>query len=187
MNSVFPLEVTLTITPTALQEKGSSATVKCTWTAKVDGVAVDPTAISINGVSVLGETSYTTTVTDTTTFKLTVTAEGRTATASKTLTFVYPIYTGFAPDTAFSESLISSLTKMALRTSLGGVSDSKTNTSTSNYYWIVSPYKVTSVTTSGINIIADFVQSTTTYNNVTYYTYRLSKASAVGSFTFVIS
>lgn len=189
MKKTFPLVATLNITPTALQEKGSSCNVTLTWSTKIDGTDVTPTALSINGTSVLGQSSKSFVATDTTTYTLSATAKGRTTSASKTITFVYPIYTGYNANTAIGTGswVESGLTKMALRSSLGGVTDTKNNDSTSKYYWIITPYKVNSITTSGINITSDFETGTFTFKGTNYHWYRLSKASAIGSFSFVLS
>ena len=89
--------------------------------------------------------------------------------------------------TEFTESVAEALTKLELRSSLGTITDTKTNTSTSNYYWIVSPYKVNNVVTSGINIISDFIYTTVDYKGTTYHCYRLNSPSSIDTFTFTIS
>lgn len=184
---VFPLEITVNIKPTALQEKGTSTEITITWSAKIEGELVTPASVFINGHDVTEQTSYKEIVSDSKTFVVKITAEGRIASVTKNITYVYPIYTGFNSATTFTESLAKALTKLGLRSSLGTITDTKTNTSTSNYYWIVSPYKVNNVVTSGINIIDDFVYTTVEYKGTTYYCYRLNDPSSVDTFTFTIS
>lgn len=187
MRKVFPLDVTVNITPTALQEKGTSTEITITWSAKVEGEVVTPASVFVNGSDVTGQTSYKETVFDSKTFIVKVTAEGRVTSVNKSITYVYPIFTGFNAATEFTESLAESLTKLELRSSLGTISDTKTNTSTSNYYWIVSPYEVNNVVTSGISIISDFIYTTVQYKGTTYHCYRLNAPSSTDTFTFIIS
>ena len=187
MREVFPLEITVNITPTDLQEKGTSTEITITWNAKVEGEFVNPASVFINGSDVTGQTSYKETVFDSKTFVVKITAEGRVTSVNKSITYVYPIFTGFNAATEFTESLAEALTKLGLRSSLGIITDTKTNTNTSNYYWIISPYKVTNVVTSGISIINDFIYTTTNFKGTTYHCYRLNAPSATDTFTFIIS
>ena len=187
MREVFPIDVTVNINPTALQEKGTSTEITITWNAKIEDEIVDPESVFINGVDVTGQTSYKETVSDSKTFVVKITAEGRVTSVNKSITYVYPIFTGFNTATDFTESVAESLTKLGLRSSLGTITDTKTNTSTSNYYWIISPYKVNNVVTSGINIISDFIYTTVNYKGTTYHCYRLNAPSSTDTFTFTIS
>ena len=187
MRKVFPLEVTVNITPTALQEKGTSTKITITWSAKVEGEIVTPASVFVNGQDITKQTSYKETVYDSKSFAVEVTAEGRVTSVTKNITYVYPIFTGFNPTTAFTESLAGALTKLGLRSSLGTITDTKTNNSTSNYYWIISPYKVNNVVTSGISIINDFIYTTAEYKGTTYHCYRLNAPSSADTFTFTIS
>lgn len=187
MREVFPLEIAVNIMPTALQEKGTSTEVTITWSAKIEGEIIAPESIFINGIDVTGQTSYKETVSDSKTFNVEIIAEGRVTSVNKSITYVYPIFTGFNAATEFTETLIEALTKLELRSSLGIITDTKTNTSTSNYYWIVSPYKINNVVTSGISIISDFIYTTVDYKGTTYHCYRLNAPSSVDIFTFIIS
>ena len=187
MRKVFPLEIIVNITPTALQEKGTSTEITITWSAKIEGNIVAPESVFVNGLDVTEQTSYKETVSDSKTFVVKITAEGRVTSINKSITYVYPIFTGFNAATEFTESVAESLTKLGLRSSLGTITDTKTNTSTSNYYWIISPYKVNNVVTSGISIISDFIYTTAQYKGTTYHCYRLNAPSATDTFTFTIS
>lgn len=187
MRKVFPLDVTVNITPTALQEKGTSTEITITWNAKIEGEVVAPESVFINGIDVTGQTFYKETVSDSKTFNIEITAEGRVTSVNKSITYVYPIFTGFNSAITFNESLTQALTKLGLRSSLGTITDTKTNSSASNYYWIVSPYKVNNVVTSGISIISDFVYTTVEYKGTTYHCYRLNAPSSADTFTFTIS
>ena len=187
MRKVFPLDVTINITPTALQEKGTSTEITITWSAKVEGEVVIPASVFVNGHDVTEQPFYKETVFDSKSFTIEIIAEGRTTSVTKNITYVYPIFTGFNAATEFTESLAESLTKLELRSSLGIITDTKTNTSTSNYYWIVSPYKVNNVVTSGISIISDFIYTTVQYKGITYHCYRLNAPSSTDTFTFIIS
>lgn len=187
MRKVFPLEVTVNITPTALQEKGTSTEITITWSAKVEGEIVNPASVFVNEQDVTEQTSYKETISDSKNFNVEVTAEGRVTSVTKSITYVYPIFTGFNVATEFTESLPDSLTKLELRSSLGIITDTKSNTSTSNYYWIVSPYKINNIVTSGISIISDFIYTTVEYKGTTYHCYRLNAPSSADTFTFIIS
>ena len=187
MRKVFPLDVTVNIIPTALQEKGTSTEITITWNAKVEGEIVTPASVFVNGHDVTEQTSYKETVSDSKSFNVEVTAEGRVTSITKNITYVYPIFTGFNSATIFSENLPGALTKLGLRSSLGIITDTKTNTDTSNYYWIISPYKVNNIVTSGISIISDFIYTTIEYKGTTYHCYRLNAPSSVDTFTFTIS
>lgn len=187
MRKVFPLDVIVNITPTALQEKGTSTEITITWSAKVEGEVVTPASVFVNGHDVTEQTSYKETISDSKSFAVEITAEGRVTSVSKSITYVYPIFTGFNAATEFSESLLENLTKLELRSSLGTITDTKTNTSTSNYYWIISPYKVNNIVTSGISIITDFIYTTVEYKGTAYHCYRLNAPSSTDTFTFTIS
>lgn len=187
MREVFPLEITVNIIPTALQEKGTSTEIIITWKAKIEGEIVSPESVFINGRDVTGQTSYKETVSDSKTFNIEITAEGRVTSVTKSITYVYPIFTGFNSAITFTESLAKALTKLELRSFLGTITDIKTNNSTSNYYWIISPYKVNNVVTSGISIISDFIYTTVKYRGTTYHCYRLNAPSTTDTFTFIIS
>lgn len=187
MRKVFPLEITVNITPTALQEKGTNTEITITWSAKIEGDAVAPESVFVNGLDVTEQTYYKETVSDSKTFVVKITAEGRVTSVNKNITYVYPIFTGFNAATKFTESLVEALTKLGLRSSLGTITDVKTNTSISNYYWIISPYKVNNVVTSGISIISDFIYTTVDYKGTTYHCYKLNAPSATDTFTFTIS
>ena len=187
MREVFPLEITVNITPTVLQEKGTSTEITITWSAKIEGEIVAPESIFVNGLDVTGQTFYKETVSDSKNFNIEVTAEGRVTSVTKNITYVYPIFTGFNSATTFTESLVEVLTKLGLRSSLGTITDTKTNNSISNYYWIVSPYKVNNVVTSGISIINDFIYTTAQYKGTIYNCYRLNAPSSADTFTFIIS
>lgn len=187
MREVFPLEIIVNITPTTLQEKGTSTEITITWSANIEGNIIDPESIFINGRDVTNQISYKETVSDSKSFAVEITAEGRVTSVTKNITYVYPIFTGFNAATEFTEALTEDLTKLGLRSSLGTITDTKTNTSISNYYWIISPYKVNNVVTSGISIISDFIYTTVDYKGTTYHCYRLNAPSSADTFTFIIS
>ena len=187
MRKVFPLEITVNITPIALQEKGTSTEITITWSAKIEDKIVAPESVFVNGLDVTEQTSYKETVSDSKNFNVEITAEGRVTSVNKSITYVYPIFTGFNVATEFTETLTEALTKLELRSSLGMITDTKHNNSTSNYYWLVSPYKVNNVVTSGISVISDFIYTTVNYKGTTYHCYRLNAPSSADVFTFIIS
>lgn len=187
MREVFPLEIEVNITPTIIQEKGTNTEVIITWKATIENEVVNPDSVFINRLDVTDKTSYKEIVSDTKQFSVQITAKGRTTSINKYINYAYPIFTGFAPNIEFTESLVESLTKLKLRSSLGIITDTKTNTSTSNYYWIVSPYKINNITTNGINIISSFIYTTIEYKGTIYHCYRLNAPSSTDTFTFIIS
>lgn len=187
MREVFPLEIIVNITPTNLQEKGIDTEITITWSAKIEGEIVVPESVVINGHDVTDQTSYHDIVSDSKSFDVKITAEGRVASVNKSITYVYPIFTGFHSATEFTGNVSEDLTKLELRSSLGTITDTKTNNSTSNYYWIISPYKINDVNTSGLSIIGDFIYTTAEYRGTTYHCYRLNAPSSVDTFTFIIS
>ena len=187
MKKVFPAEISCNFIPTALQEKGTTCTVTINnFKAVIDGKVAIITRKIVNDTIVEG-TEYTEQINDSKSFIIVIDAEGRTSTINKNVTFVYPIFTGFNSATEFSESIAESLTKLELRSSLGTIIDTKTNNDISNYYWIISPYKVNNVVTSGISIISDFIYTTVEYKGTTYHCYRLNAPSSADTFTFTIS
>ena len=113
MHKVFPLETTVNISPTTLQEKGTSTEITITWNAKIEGEIVAPESVFVNGIDVTGQTSYKETISDSKTFNVEITAEGRITSVNKSITYVYPIFTGFNSATEFTENLTESLTKVA--------------------------------------------------------------------------
>ena len=187
MREVFPIDVTVNINPTALQEKGTSTEITITWNAKIEDEIVDPESVFINGVDVTGQTSYKETVSDSKTFVVKITAEGRVTSVNKSITYVYPEDDSDITLGYYTENLVESLTKLKLRSSLGIITDTKTNTSTDNYYWIVSPYKINNITSNGINIISAFIYTTVEYKGTIYHCYRLNAPSSTDTFTFTIS
>ena len=187
MRKVFPLDIVVNITPTSLQEKGTSTEITITWSSKIEGNIVNPESVFVNELDVTNQASYKELVSDSKTFTVKITAEDRVTSINKSITYVYPIFTGFSTATEFTETLTEALTKLGLRSSLGTITDTKTNTSISNYYWIISPYKVNNVVTSGISIISDFIYTTVDYKGTTYHCYRLNAPSSADTFTFIIS
>ena len=187
MREVFPLEIVVNITPIDIQEKGKSTEITITWNAKVDSELVNPDSVFINGQDVTEQTSYKETISDSKNFNVEITAKGRVTSVTKNIIYAYPIFTGFNAATKFTESVAENLTKLELRSSLETITDIKTNTNISNYYWIVSPYKINNVITSGINIISDFIYTTIQYKGTTYHCYRLNAPSSADTFTFIIS
>lgn len=187
MITVYPIKSNITINPIDPQEKGTSTEVTITWNITIEGKPVTPDKIFINKIDVTNQISYKEIISDTKDFYIQISAQGRTKTENKSIVYVYPIFTGFSANTEFTESLVESLTKLKLRSSLGIITDTKTNTSIDNYYWIVSPYKVNNITINGINIISSFIYTTIEYKGTIYHCYRLNAPSSTDTFTFVIS
>lgn len=184
MEKNFPTTASCSISPTALQEQGSTAQVTINnFSLTSGGETLTIDKITVNGTVIEG-TSYTTSITNTTTYTIVLFSGSISKKVTKTVTFVYPIYTGFSSATTAAQVALGNLTKASLRSSIGTLSVTHANPSAANYFWIVSPYKVTKVVTSGIEITGDFEKEVQIGS---HYYYRLSKASAAATFTFVIS
>ena len=184
MEKNFPTTASCSISPTVLQEQGSTAQVTINnFSLTSGGETLTIDKITINGTVIEG-TSYTASITNTTTYTIVLFSGSISKSVTKTVTFVYPIYTGFSPATTAAQVALGNLTKASLRSSIGTLSVTHANPSAANYFWIVSPYKVTKVVTSGIEITGDFEDEVKIGS---HYYYRLGKASAAATFTFVIS
>lgn len=184
MEKNFPTTASCSISPTALQEQGSTAQVTINnFSLTSGGETLTIDKITVNGTVIEG-TSYTASITNTTTYTIVLFSGSISKTVTKTVTFVYPIYTGFSSATTAAQVALGNLTKASLRQSIGTLSVTHANPSAANYFWIVSPYKVTKVVTSGIEITGDFEDEVKIGS---HYYYRLGKASAAATFTFVIS
>jgi hypothetical protein len=184
MEKNFPTTASCSISPTALQEQGSTAQVTINnFSLTSGGETLTIDKITING-SVIEGTSYTTSITNTTTYTIVLFSGTISKSVTKTVTFVYPIYTGFSSATTVAQVALGNLTKASLRQSIGTLTVTHTNSSPTNYFWIVSPYKVTKVVTSGIEATKDLEEKGQIGS---YYYYRLNKAIAADTFTFIIS
>lgn len=178
----FPLAVALTISPTSLKEKGSGSTaVSLSWTASIDGKSVEITSSKVNGESVSG-TSYSDSTDDTKPYTVEVTAQGRTATATKSVTYVSPIYVLFSTASTASSITPAAADKQALATSLN-INKSFTNgTGQQAYLWIVTPYAVTSVKENGMGLA--IAGSATTVGDYKYW--RSTDKLATGAWSLTI-
>lgn len=156
----FPLAVALTISPTSLKEKGSGSTaVSLSWTASIDGKTVEITSSKVNGEAVSG-TSYSDSTDDTTQYTVEVTAQGRTASATKSVTFVHPTYVTFAETTVYSNVPLANKQKLQNNIDLTNI---QINNSTGGaaYLWIISGHTQSSVKESamGISITGSVVKT----------------------------
>lgn len=187
MDKNFPLTVGCSISPSALQEIGTTvSTVTINgFTATVDGKTVEITQKTVNGTSVTGTSWTASNVSATTTYKVNITAEGATKSADKTLTFVGPIYVGYSTASTPSETDMKALSKQSLRTSLQTITFNGTATaSDGEYITIYSPYAVKQVMSAGFNIFSEFADTTFTYKGMTYHCYRHKAKTASANITF---
>lgn len=184
-DELWPLKVNCSISPTSLQEIGSTANVTISnFTATVNNVSQTITSKIINDTAV-SDSSFTDTITSSKSYKVVISTADSSASVSKSVTFVYPMFAGFNATTTMTTTVISNLTKQALRTGLN-FDVTATNTSATNYFWFVTPYTVTSVIQAGFDIFSDFEHTTFTYLDHTYNCYRLKSASAISTFKFTI-
>lgn len=184
-DALWPLKVNCSISPTALQEIGNTVNVTISnFTATVNNVNQTITSKTVNG-AVISDLSFTDTITNSKSYNIVIATADSSASVSKSVTFVYPMFAGFNAATTMTTTVISNLTKQALRTGLN-FDVTAVNTSATNYFWFVTPYTVTSVIQAGFDIFSDFEYTTFTYLNHTYNCYRLKSASAASTFKFTI-
>lgn len=124
MNVIFPLEISLSVSPATIQEfTGSSKSFTLSWTAKVDGEPVVPTSIKLQVGDLsynlsTSATSYTVSATNDTALTLTIEADGRTATKTANINFAKRYYSAVVDGSwTPTEAGIKALAKSALKTS----------------------------------------------------------------------
>lgn len=169
---LYPLGLTLSISPTDLKEKGSGATaVTLGWVGKIKGVEVKLEAVKVNGTEVTAEQlsakQITDSVTDSKTYSVEATAQGRSASGSKAVTYVYPIYIFFA--TAEEAAKVTLTGKQALATSLIFNKTLTNGEGGDAYLWIVSGYTPTTVQSEDGLVIAIGGSVRTTANGLKYW------------------
>lgn len=176
MDKNYPLTASCTISPTALQEVGNTASVTIqNFKVTTDGQNVDITKKTINDTEVTG-TSFTDSITASKTYSIVLTTADGDAKISKSVTFVGPIYVGYSSNTTASETDMKNLTdKQSLRTSIGTITFNKsTAVSGGEYVTIYAPstIKVNKIISAGLDIISEFTTSTMTYQGLSYTCYR---------------
>lgn len=179
----FPLELTVVISPTELQKKGAGPVpVMLSWSAKIDGNNVTLDNVKVNGSVVTGS-SYADSASDTKQYKVEAEAQGRIASVTKSVTFVYPIYVFFSTTADFNSVSLSG--EQSLASSLNYSSKSFTNGNTGDaYLWIVSGYTPKTVQSEGGLTIAIGGSVKGTKNNLTYW--RSNDALGKGSWSLTI-
>lgn len=184
-DKVNPL--TLSITGGKLCEKGTSQYITVSWTLLKGDAVVTADSTTINDQPVTGTSKQFTGVTQTTTYTVAATKDGKTVQGSTTATFVAPMYFGFATAAQASELTITSLVKQAIKTSPNGTY-SLTNDTDGKYLWLCVPSTMTinKVTSSGFAVPMEEQQSGSTSVD-TYKCYRSSSAINQGTVSIVIS
>jgi len=207
---IVPVEATLAASVSNPQEyTGNDLSVTLTWTCKRDGVNKTPTQVVIKkGVTTIETIStplshtgtYSTTVNalGDTTFTVEITADGLTATASKTVQQVLPSYVGFYtydPSSIIHVSaatMKSSLTKKVL-TSVSGLGGTYTNDSNTKYLTLLVPNSltITKVTSSGFDVPMQRVDpddsiECPTGTTRTYKVYRSASPINAGDMTIAV-
>lgn len=176
MDKNYPLTASCTISPTALQEVGNTASVTIqNFKVTTDGQNVNITKKTINNTEVTGE-QFTESITASKTYSIVLTTADGDAKITKTVTFVGPIYLGYSSETTASETDMKNLTdKQSLRTSIGTITFNKsTAVSGGEYVTIYAPstIKVNKIISAGLDIISEFATSTMTYQGLSYTCYR---------------
>lgn len=188
MDKNFPLSVSCSITPSGLQELGTTASVVIisNFSASVDGKPVTVTSKTVNGEIITGESWTTSDVKATTTYAVNITAEGTTKPANQTITFVGPIYVGYNTSTVTPTEVDTTLTKQSLRTSVGNISYvGSTSVEGGAYITIYSPYKVSHVYSAGFDIFSEFTDTTfdSAKYGITYHRYQHNGKTASADIT----
>lgn len=185
MNILY--KVALTLSGGKNVEKGTTQTVNLSWTVKVNGSNVNPSAQALNG-EVLDTTVRSkqfTGVTSDTTYTLVV--DGVTATAH--VRFCNPAYFGVVSADYTPDGSVSGLTKL----SNYGMKTYTGNTTTAGYNKVVYMYPSSLGTLSSIkdgnnfDLTNSFTRSTVTVNGESYYVYTLTDATDTSKQTFKFS
>lgn len=189
--AVFPLGVTLSVSPTIV-EAGTSTEVTISWGATLKGQSINDAAnFTLNDTSVKGTTSKKETITDTapTTkiYTLVTSYEGRSNTSKVNLPIVGAMYFGFNAANAVGSLDITSLGKESLKTSPNGTYTLQ-NSTDGHYMWLCVPnnMNISKVTMSGFDVPME-AAATKAVGDITYKCYRSSNALLNGSYTILIA
>ena len=195
-SAVFPLQLTFTRSGSSVLEyTGTSQNVTLSWTVKRNGVYLIPTSVSINGVEQTAAPSGSVTMSvntlGTTTFTLSVTADGLTDTATAQVQMVLPMFMGFYVAGATVNTMSASLTKVVKSSPAGTYT--YTNDSNTKYLTICIPstMNINTVKSSGFDVP---MQQPVTDNSMTiggavrtYKIYRSASQINAGPMTIVIA
>lgn len=190
-NAVFPLGVTLSVSPTIV-EAGASTQVTISWGATLKGQSInDVASFTLNDTSVSGTTSKKETITDTTpttkTYTLVTSYNGRTNTSKVNLSVVGAMYFGFNAANAVGSLDVASLGKQSLKTSPNGTYTLQ-NSTDGHYMWLCVPsnMNISRVTMSGFDVPME-AAVTKAVGGITYKCYRSSNALLNGNYTILIA
>lgn len=189
--TVFPLGVTLSVSPTIV-EAGTSTEVTISWGATLKGQPINDVAdFILNGASVKGTTSKKETITDTVpttkTYALVTRYEGRSNTSKVNLPVVGAMYFGFNAANAVGSLDVTRLGKQSLKTSPNGTYTLQ-NSTDGHYMWLCIPnnMSINRVTLNGFDVPME-TAATKAVGDITYKCYRSSNALVNGSFTIIIA
>lgn len=185
-DATFKLDVTFQSSISTVEYTANPATAKLTWKAARKGANIVPSYVKITGNGLnyeLAPTSHTGSVSSditakgTTTFSLTVTADGLTKTASVNVSRILPFWMGFATKGKTLQEMITegSLTKY-LTTSWSAKSFDLTNESDDVYLVIALPdnKKISSITAGGFEFpITSLLQDSSVSILETSYAYNV--------------
>lgn len=190
-NAVFPLGVTLSVSPTVV-EAGVSTQVTISWGATLKGQSInDVASFTLNDTSVSGTTSKKETITDATpttkTYTLVTSYNGRSNTTKVNLSVVGAMYFGFNAANAVGSLDVVSLGKQSLKTSPNGTYTLQ-NSTDGHYMWLCVPnnMNISKVTMSGFDVPME-AAVTKAVGAITYKCYRSSNALLNGSYTIIIA
>ena len=181
-----PLKATLYVSPILVEYTGEPKNFTVTCVAKKGNTTVNPnsTTISYRGITDTINGAYIAQVSEkgNTTFNVTCTYGEETANCSATITLTLPTYLGFSTAEETTHLDLNVLSKKVL--SNIQMTESLQNTVKGNYLWIVSPYRVTNVSTDpGFTYKVKMLA----INNINgLYYYRSSSALDVSHLTYYI-
>lgn len=188
---VFPLGVTLSVSPTIV-EAGTSTEVTISWGATLRGQSINDVAdFILNGASVKGTTSKKETITDTVpttkTYALATIYEGRRNITMVILSVVGAMYFGFNAANAVGSLDVTSLGKQSLKASPTGTYTLQ-NSTDGHYMWLCVPNKmnISKVTMGGFDVPMK-AAATKAVGAITYKCYRSNNALLNGSYTILIA
>lgn len=188
---VFPLAVTLSVSPTIV-EAGASTEVTISWSAMLKGQSINDVAdFTLNDTSVKGTTSKKETITDATpttkTYALVTSYDNRSNTSKVNLSVVGAMYFGFNAADAVGTLDITSLGKQSLKTSPNGTHTLQ-NSIDGHYMWLCVPnnMNINRVTLNGFDVPVE-TADTKEVGSIIYKCYRSSNALTNGSYTIIIA
>lgn len=187
--AVFPLSVTLSISPGMVFKKGSIQLVTVQWMVRQGENRVQPDKVTLNGQQVepsLDGREYS--LNSDTVFSIEVGKESQVASASGKVVFVHPSWFGVVPDTFIpNDAAIMRLTEV-IKNSKDYVTVVTTKNQKLCYAYPYSFGQLTSIRDSNNQeTINSWTDSTLVINGEAYLVYTLSTASSVTNYKLIFN